>query len=455
MPRAFGEDYHVGNFMLKNTNVHMDPFRTVKETYHQNSIETLTGAQYKTIDMSTGVPNGGELEKYNDRILRRLDLCSAVVSFCTLIASVVIIARNFPINISLTRNVAFISRNPVHMDYMKLWHYAADDSCRYTSNKHEFEVQLMNAPWRSEGKQLFDGFVIEAPVKVSEIELCFIAFFIYLFSTSFQAFRWYNFETYINASRGPEFSRWLEYAFTSPLQILLVALSFRITNIDIILGYFGMQLALVIMGYHIEKQIKKKYKRSIENIQKPQRFYSFLHMFGIADIRGPVYLLVSWTLHLLIWGVPGLWHSDFIRWGISGDYAFVHKYQKTCFQDDDFQMPAAVDVIFWSQFILFTIFGVVCSIQFVLAYIKPVSRVEDIQNRWHHVSVCYGILSVSAKTILEIGFLLLLANGAQWLDFKAVAKDTVSRHPDIVYWEAKGNRTSRGMSLANTTCFSM
>jgi len=159
--------------------------------------------------------------------------------------------------------VEFISRDLVAMDYMKLWHYAADDSCRYTSDKKDFEVQLLKAPWRSDDKELFDGLVVETSVKVSEIELCSIAFSIYLFSTSFQAFRWYYFDKYFDPEKGPEFSRWLEYAFTSLIQILLVALAFRITNIDVLLGYFGMQLALVIMGYDIERQIKKKYKRSI------------------------------------------------------------------------------------------------------------------------------------------------------------------------------------------------
>jgi hypothetical protein len=34
----------------------------------------------------------------------------------------------------------------------------------------------LTAPWRSDTKKQFDGLVVEASVKVSEIELCFIAF---------------------------------------------------------------------------------------------------------------------------------------------------------------------------------------------------------------------------------------------------------------------------------------
>jgi hypothetical protein len=84
-----------------------------------------------------------------------------------------------------------------------------------------------------------------------------------------------------------------------------------------------------------------------------------------------------------------------------------------------------------------------------------VQKIEDSNKRWRTVSICYAILSVSAKTILEFGFLMLLINGAQWLEFKPVAKDAVSRHPEITYWEAKGNKTSLGMNLAHTTCFVM
>ena len=320
------------------------------------------------------------------------------------------------------------------MDYMKLWHYAADNSC----NTKNFEVQLLKPPW-------FNGLIVETSVKVSEINLNLVAFFIYLFSTSFQLFRYSYFDTYF-IPQGPEFSRWLEYAFTSPLQVLLVALAFNIKNIDVLLGYFGMQLALVIMGYNIEEHIERVYTKD------PSLFSNFSQVFktwGVSDIRGFVYLLVCWTLHLLIWGIPGLWHSDFIRWGISGDYAYAHKYQKACFHDEEFQMPGAIDVIFWSQYIIFTVFGVVCSVQFVFAYSEP------LVSRWREVSWSYAILSVSAKTILELGFLMLLLTSKEWLEFTPVPKASVVRYPNITYWKDVENHTYLSMISANTTCFSI
>jgi hypothetical protein len=131
-----------------------------------------------------------------------------VLSFLCLLGSIGIIAQKYPNNISLSRNVDLISRDRVAMDEMKLWHYATDRSCG--SNK-DFEGQLLNAPWRSDTKKQFDGLVVEASVKVSEIELRFIAFSIYVFSTSFQFLRWWCFESFCDPENRPEFSRWLEY----------------------------------------------------------------------------------------------------------------------------------------------------------------------------------------------------------------------------------------------------
>lgn len=476
MPGAFGEDHHVGDYMLNNKNVSIDfsvhnslqkrndlmnPYKTLAQVSIGVSNIPSSANQCQEVGVSQTMRTAGIFTPIinfftprDSKTARKLELVSAVLSFICLLVSIGIIADKYPINISLSRNVDFISRDPVAMEYMKLWHYAADRSCG--TNK-DFEVQLLTAPWRSDAEIKFDGLVVEASVKVSEIELCFIAFFIYLFSTSFQALRYVFFTSLCDPEKGPEFSRWLEYAFTSPLQVLLVALAFRITNIDVLLGYFGMQLALVIMGYDIERQIKKQYKRSLSRPKDSEyRFYHILGPIGVRDIRGWVYLLLSWTLHLLIWGIPGLWHANFIRWGIAGDYAFVHKYQKDCFNDTEFEMPAAIDLIFWSQYALFTVFGVVCSVQFLRAFGSPVASEEQMKQRWRHASMWYSILSVSAKTILEVGFLMLLFNGEQWLEFERVPKDSVTRYANVTnVGQLMGNATVQQSVSARTTCFSM
>ena len=472
MPGAFGEDHHVGNYMLNNQNAcinfslnhsaqkrndMMNPYKTLA----QASVE-LPSAQSTSQAMRTSGVYSTLVGFVNvDRLItmKRLELASSALSFFCLIGSIVIIAQKYPLNISLTRNIDFFSRDPVAMDYMRLWHYAADRSCM--DNK-DFEVQLLKPPYENPTtKKEFDGLVIEASVKGAEIELCFVAFFIYVFSTSFQFLRWRVFDTFCDPEKGAEFSRWLEYAFTSPLQILIVAIAFGIKNIDVLLGYFGMQLALVMMGYEIERQIEKEYKHSLSrksSISENPRFYNILQRFKVRDIRGWVYLLLSWTLHLLIWGIPipGLWHANFIRWGISGEYAYASKYFKACWHDAEFKMPDATEFIFWSQYILFTVFGLVCSGQFLLAQVYPVQTEANRTQRWRNASMCYSILSVSAKTILEVGFIMLLATAHKWLEFERVPKVSVTPYPNVTnFARLIGNATIQEWVPGGATCFSM
>ena len=462
MHGAFGEDQNVGNYMMSNNtpNVNFLLTRPVAsrsdstDIYQSLAKTSVPGARQGHMSVKsyttqqTGIGIGDLTEQLgNWGYTRRLELFSAILSFICLCVGIGIFARNYPLNISLTRNLDFISRDSTTTTQMRLWHSTADASCGTNKN---FELMLLKAPWRSSSAKTFDGFIIESSVKVSEIELCSLALFIYLFSTSFQGARVYFFDTLCAPERGPEFSRWLEYAFTSPLQILLVALAFRITNLDVLLGYFGMQLAMVIMGYEIERQIKKKYKRSYEDSTKEkERFYQILKDLGCGDIRGWVYLVITWALHLLIWGVPGLWNTNAVQWGISGDYAFSRKYQSACFKDVEFQMPDAVDFIFWSQYLLFTVFGLVCSFQFLKAYIRPVKNAEDAGKRWTSAAWRYSLLSISAKTILEVGFLMLLSTGAQWLEFEKAPKDSVATYN--VTKLVMGSTTV----FANTTCFAI
>jgi hypothetical protein len=156
-----------------------------------------------------------------------------------------------------------------------------------------------------------------------------------------------------------------------------------------------MQLAMVLMGYSIERQTNKRYLRDPEK-KSPKFYYSTV----LGDIRGLVYILVSWTLHFLTWGLPGLWEAQIVRWGIAGQYAFVHQYQKKC-GDPNFQMPAFVDVL----------------------------------------------------TMLEIGFLGLVATSPEYLKPRPVPKAVVSRYSSVTQLSLLNNRT---VSVpANTTCYSI
>jgi len=251
---------------------------------------------------------------------------------------------------------------------------------------------------------------------------------------------------------GPEFSRWLEYLFTSPCQAVLVSIAFGFGTLDTLLGYFGMQAAMVLFGYEIEKQVKKVFKRSLQAFEvsgtwkqeglEPQRMHHAL----TRNLRLYVYLATAWLLHLLIWGVnfPGVGSAP---WGIGGQYYRVKKLQESYTERQSISdMPWFVELIFWSQYFLFSVFGFVCTTQVIQAlfFIKPrnVNKNQldalnstlrvmglksltskeatafffngQVRKNWIAYSRAYSILSITAKTILEVGFLALVQNWSPW-----------------------------------------
>lgn len=460
MRRAFGDDENIGLLFRNMEEYQRDvkacrvaesnmkvyvPASTIAHFAPLNSIGLTTGA-----GGATEVTNTDNFTKYN-QLQQRLEIISCLLSiFCILgVVAVWIIEKS--ITIELTRNLLFLSRDQSFLNSMRLWHNTVAESCAAGS----FDLIMTQPPWTNDSKQKYDGLSMEGTIHASYIDLTAVAFFIYVFSSIFQGVRYRKFSTSEWKPVGPEFSRWLEYAFTSPLQVVLVALSFGISNIDIILGFFGMQLAMVLMGYSIEKQTNKKY------LHKPDKTSTKFHYFAIiGDIRGLVYILVSWTLHFLIWGFPGMWESQIVRWGIAGQYAFVHQYQKKC-GDKNFQMPAFVDVIFFGQFICFILFGVVCTFQYFSAeYLgeasdkkESIKQRPEYKNKWAKYSLAYAVLSVTAKTILEIGFLGLVATSPEYLKPRLAPKATVTRYSSVAQVSLLNNST---VSVpANTTCYSI
>lgn len=75
------------------------------------------------------------------------------------------------------------------------------------------------------------------------------------------------------------------------------------------------------------------------------------------------------------------------------------------------KMPGFVDFVVFSEFFLFSLFGLVPSVQtvLVLTAVHPADGSPDKDAaRWGMATNAYGILSVTAKTVLEFGFLMLL-----------------------------------------------
>jgi hypothetical protein len=148
-----------------------------------------------------------------------------------------------------------------------------------------------------------------------------------------------------------------------------------------VLGLCGMQAALFLFGYDIEQQIKKIYNR--EELPKDgygflkdvdyqpatkRRFHNILWNRGIHDIRGLVYLFVSWLLHLLIWS------SIFMR------YTDQQRHGKDCGTNSSAEIPDVVTFFMWLQFLSFTVFGFLT--QFSLFGLLNVPRNQTDRNSY-------------------------------------------------------------------------
>jgi hypothetical protein len=210
---------------------------------------------------------------------------------------------------------------------------------------------------------------------------------------------------------------------------LIVSSSFGFATVDALIGQSGMQAALVLLGYNIEQQIKKIYKRKIAK-KLPSKFEHMLAGF-VADIRLWVYLLFAWALHVAIWGIPGV-----TGFGIGGKYNLLQKQLEACVDTEPkMTIPDAVTWIYWLQYLFFTSFGIVCS--FHVFWVKFSFNFHDVNTKrqtpmelsnaferltklqWNVISCLYAILSVSAKTALEAGLVMYVNMYEEWTELPA------------------------------------
>jgi hypothetical protein len=77
------------------------------------------------------------------------------------------------------------------------------------------------------------------------------------------------------------------------------------------------------------------------------------------------------------------------------------------------EIPDAITWIYWLQFVLFTLFGLVCTAHVV--FVKNINVFKPNPERdWRRISGLYTILSVTAKTLLEVGLVLYITSYNEW-----------------------------------------
>jgi hypothetical protein len=266
---------------------------------------------------------------------------------------------------------------------------------------------------------------------------------------------------YVNDTQ--DFSRWLEYMLTAPVQIAIIAMSVWLRDRSTLLALGGAQACMLLCGVVIEACIADMYQtnrdgaayvtvKDVAELSNGQpaadkiakRNDSMkLHAQHVASAT----LVVAWVTFFLIWFVivtqfqrqyatagkcdncasydPFCAPIASVTQTINGTtFTMEPKAQKPCKAcpikgHDDFckisddgmctgrnQIPSAVGFIVASQGLAFAMFGVVLTIQFIFA---PGQHGEaKCQSAWYTVSIMYAVLSVTAKTSLEVGFIVML-----------------------------------------------
>ena len=247
----------------------------------------------------------------------------------------------------------------------------------------------------------------------------------------------------------PDVGRWFEYTLTAPVQVVLVALSVWSRDRSTLYALFAAQASMMLCGVVMEECIEEIYETNeVEDPDQP----SDKRKRVVRTARGT--LVIAWVTFALIWYVL---ISQFLRQGhIDGKCDDCGSYRTDCpvltsptltFQDivnrsistnssgnstviptcqscpitapDDMckiadgkcvgrsNIPPAVSYIVFAQCFLFASFGIVQTIQYVFS--SMVNSEEDREKFWYGVSIAYAVLSVTAKTTLEIAFLAMLA----------------------------------------------
>ena len=250
----------------------------------------------------------------------------------------------------------------------------------------------------------------------------------------------------------PDFWRWVEYAATSPFQILLIANSVLITDRGKLLALMSAQAALVMLGCINEHFIDKCFKKMVKAWQQKKEDKQPLKWPQMADnnfLKIRILLFVSWLVFVSIW------------WSILSAFERQERNTYTCNYKE--RMPAAIWFIIGTQFGFFALFGCVQTVQYfqllcleldmkmyeknnVLFDDKTMDKLlteeqkDEISNKqlregvpkgsqdsiteisdrdngvlsflkkrrqqsWQNTALAYSMLSVLAKTTLEFGFI--------------------------------------------------
>lgn len=200
----------------------------------------------------------------------------------------------------------------------------------------------------------------------------------------------------------PCFARWMEYALTSPLQILLIASSVMIRDVYTVTLLVTAQFVCVLLGFAVEcamamHEDNTRYHavafKSDDNEARPVTEDHDEHPPSIPyTLLWLVCFFASAVLHVMVW---------YILWNQLSNVEQETECQKG---PRDWVLP--LKTVIYGQLILFSLFALVPAVQKIRiwGYNKP------IRPTFFAGSIAYAVLSVTAKLFLGasyIAFVLL------------------------------------------------
>jgi hypothetical protein len=211
----------------------------------------------------------------------------------------------------------------------------------------------------------------------------------------------------IDFFRRPCLARWLEYAVTSPVQVVLIASCVMIRDVYTIMLLFVAQLVCVLLGFPLECamqnpandiQIAAKKTASTVNEKRPADWQDVAERLLVhpAQNEAATELLrynkaTSFTLWLLCLSASCILHI--VVWFVLIDQLSNVLHESRCYEGpDEWKQP--LQVVVYGQGVLFTLFAVVPIAQKIAMVKSPCT------DAFLHGSIAYAVLSAVAKTLL-------------------------------------------------------
>jgi hypothetical protein len=199
----------------------------------------------------------------------------------------------------------------------------------------------------------------------------------------------------------PCFARWMEYALTSPLQILLIASSVMIRDVYTVILLVTAQFVCVLLGFAVECAMAMREHNTIQyrivafkprdseaaEVQKSEPLSSIPY-----TLLWCVCFITSALLHVIVW------------------YILVDQLsnveQETECQKGPRDWVTPLKIVIYGQLILFTLFALVPTLQKFRIWWYCNSIDDNFFNETFLTgSVAYAILSVTAKVFLGASYI--------------------------------------------------